>query len=638
MANLLSLNGDFRFIHKEISSRSQRSAESVQRLSSGNRLSRASTDIVATSVSTTLQARVSSLRAAQNNVAQAASLLDVADGALANMQDALVRMSALSTQANSGVLTRNERAMLDIEFQTLKDEISTIANQTEFNGRKLFVQESGGIETITTGSDFTPQGLADNVVWFDASDASTLLDGNGVAANEAGFTGQIATWTDKSGNSNDISQGNAAERPVYVAGGQNGNGVVRFDGNNDRLPGTANTSSSSLSTFMVFTRTGGGGSREAIWEFGSNGEGSRNAVFLFGSNPRYYDTAPTGGIFPALGQNLTYNQFSVLSTTQQGNDLDGYLDGNQALNVSGPNYQRQPTTNFVLGDDSTSGDEIHGDIAEFIAFDRSLAEGERQLVESYLADKWDLNLAPAHPLANSAPRIEGDVFSNPASTEEGTIIGGFISQLGNVDINYRITGGNDDNAFTIDTSSGDILINDAKALQKGEGFYDLDIEADVAGVTLELSASIRLSEASTLSFQIGNDASNQLSIDFGDINLETMFGEGNTGLNIATQENATEAFELLKQAQSVIAERRAYGGSLRARTDVIASGLDTARTNQDAARGQLADTDIAAEATERSLNEAGLQMAINMGARANELYETIANATFSRLDDYTNLA
>ncbi|MBN66200.1 MAG: hypothetical protein CMM94_01350, partial [Rickettsiales bacterium] len=104
------------------------------------------------------------------------------------------------------------------------------------------------------------------------------------------------------------------------------------------------------------------------------------------------------------------------------------------------------------------------------------------------------------------------------------------------------------------------------------------------------------------------------------------------------QENATEAFELLKQAQSVIAERRAYGGSLRARTDVIASGLDTARTNQDAARGQLADTDIAAEATERSLNEAGLQMAINMGARANELYETIANATFSRLDDYTNLA
>lgn len=113
------------------------SAASLSKLAAGSRIVKASDDAASLAVGTKLRADVTALNVAQVNAGQASSLLQVADGAMAQTVDVLLRMKALATQAQSGSLSDQERGFLDLEFQQLGDHIDSIAEQTKFSGRKL---------------------------------------------------------------------------------------------------------------------------------------------------------------------------------------------------------------------------------------------------------------------------------------------------------------------------------------------------------------------------------------------------------------------------------------------------------------------------------------------------------------------
>ncbi len=140
----------------EKSNRSQQS--SLARLSSGNAISQASVDVSALSQAISLQSQVSNLRTASVNIAQASSLLQVADGGFEEIGQALERLSALSVQANSGALSDDARKGLQKEADALFSEINRIASQTTFNGVSLLdgslsqVDEQGAIKVQTGAS------------------------------------------------------------------------------------------------------------------------------------------------------------------------------------------------------------------------------------------------------------------------------------------------------------------------------------------------------------------------------------------------------------------------------------------------------------------------------------------------------
>ena len=136
------------------------SASSLAKLSSGSRIVRASDDAASLAVGTKLKADVTALKQASINASQASSLLQVADGGLAQTVDILMRMKALSVQAQSGSVSDNERGFLDKEFQALANQINAIADQTKFNGTELLggdlattFNDGGGAETRTAGID-----------------------------------------------------------------------------------------------------------------------------------------------------------------------------------------------------------------------------------------------------------------------------------------------------------------------------------------------------------------------------------------------------------------------------------------------------------------------------------------------------
>lgn len=141
------------------------------RLSSGYRVTRAADDVAAYAIGSRIRTENAALRQATQNVSRATSDLQIADGVMARQQDLLTRMKVLAVNASSDHLGDSERALLDVEFQALKNEACRIANDTEVNGRHItgsncnsiipFEDFSMDFVLATRNPDFATEGQSD---------------------------------------------------------------------------------------------------------------------------------------------------------------------------------------------------------------------------------------------------------------------------------------------------------------------------------------------------------------------------------------------------------------------------------------------------------------------------------------------
>ena len=118
---------------------------SVDRLSSGLRITRAADDAAGLGVSESLRADIASLKVATRNANNGIGLMQVAEGAYGTISNLFVRMRELATQSASGTLGDAERALLSVEFEALRDEITRLYKRTEFNGINPLAAPSGGV-------------------------------------------------------------------------------------------------------------------------------------------------------------------------------------------------------------------------------------------------------------------------------------------------------------------------------------------------------------------------------------------------------------------------------------------------------------------------------------------------------------
>ena len=137
MAIRINTNVDSVFAQKNLA-RTQRSMRgSMQKLSSGLRITKAADDAAAMGVSEKMRAQITSLKMAQRNTNDGISMIQTAEGALDETADILNRMRELAVESASEVLQATERAYLQTEFTALQGEIERIADSTEFNGLNL---------------------------------------------------------------------------------------------------------------------------------------------------------------------------------------------------------------------------------------------------------------------------------------------------------------------------------------------------------------------------------------------------------------------------------------------------------------------------------------------------------------------
>ncbi len=253
--------------------------------------------------------------------------------------------------------------------------------------------------------------LAGQVLWLDAADATTILDADGdnadtgTGGNNDGFSGTVSTWVDKSSSNFDVTATGTAT-PQYGADTRNGLDVLTFDGVDDRMSNmSAVVSGSAYTTFLVYTRTSTTG-REAVFEMGQNPD--RNALFIgeVGSKYGYY----MNGSFYNSASDYTPGKYDLASIVQAGTIAVIDIDSTNQILVS--TTSRTTTTGLFVGDDSTSGDFLQGQIAEVIVYNRTLNALEVHDVENYLATKWGLTIPNNDPTISTNTGTTVDEASN----------------------------------------------------------------------------------------------------------------------------------------------------------------------------------------------------------------------------------
>lgn len=187
--NLTSLNAQ-----RILGINNDRLAQSIERISSGLRINRASDDPGGLAIADSLRSDIRVLRQGLRNLNDGVSLINVADAGMSQQADILIRMRELAEQSATGTLTQAERDNLEVEFVQLRNEIDRISSATAFNGQTLL---DGSLEAgagppivIQFGLDNTANSQLD----LNAEADIRELDAAGPILNIAGLT--IATQTD----------------------------------------------------------------------------------------------------------------------------------------------------------------------------------------------------------------------------------------------------------------------------------------------------------------------------------------------------------------------------------------------------------------------------------------------------------
>lgn len=163
---------------RALSQTKSRMDSNLRKLSTGERVTRASDDAAGLAISEKLKSQIRSLRQAKRNADDGISLIQTSEGALSEISSIITRLRELSIQAASDTVGNQERQFSDIEFQQLKEEVERIARSTAFNGTNL-LNGTGGKLDIQIGlynNQFNDR------ISYDATKNDATLASLGIAA------------------------------------------------------------------------------------------------------------------------------------------------------------------------------------------------------------------------------------------------------------------------------------------------------------------------------------------------------------------------------------------------------------------------------------------------------------------------
>ena len=161
-------------------------SQAMERLSTGQRINSASDDAAGLAIASRMTSQVNGLNMAVRNANDAISMVQTADGALVEVSNMLQRMRELSVQAASETNGSTDLTALNTEYEALREEITRIAVNTQFNGAAVFGQAANSTKAFQVGAN--------------ASQTISVVFGNFNAGAEAGNAG-LAGNTDSTASS-----------------------------------------------------------------------------------------------------------------------------------------------------------------------------------------------------------------------------------------------------------------------------------------------------------------------------------------------------------------------------------------------------------------------------------------------------
>jgi len=137
--NIAALN-----TYRQLSTANNAQSKSMEKLSSGLRINRAGDDAAGLAISEKMRAQIRGLDMAAKNAQDGISLIQTAEGALSETHSILQRMRELAVQSANDTNTETDRAELQKEVDQLAEELTRIAENTEFNTQNLLGKDGNG--------------------------------------------------------------------------------------------------------------------------------------------------------------------------------------------------------------------------------------------------------------------------------------------------------------------------------------------------------------------------------------------------------------------------------------------------------------------------------------------------------------
>jgi len=146
-------------------------SKSLERLSTGLRINRASDDAAGLGVSENLRTQVKGTAQAIRNSQDGIAAITIAEGSANEISAILQRMRELAVQSSNDTLTSTERSYTNQEYGQLIEEIDRIASVTNYNGMKL-ISSTGNNANERFGIGGT--GGTGSALWIDANESYGL--------------------------------------------------------------------------------------------------------------------------------------------------------------------------------------------------------------------------------------------------------------------------------------------------------------------------------------------------------------------------------------------------------------------------------------------------------------------------------
>lgn len=159
----ITYNASAMFANNALTRNDNKLEESLARLSSGLKVVKPKDDPSGLAMSKRMNAQIEGINKATQNAGDGVSIIEIADGTLSEVHSMIQRMNELSVKAATGVLTDDDRRLINDEVDQLKAEITRIAKDTEFNGQSI-LDGSFDLRGYTSDNNVKVAYYGDNVL------------------------------------------------------------------------------------------------------------------------------------------------------------------------------------------------------------------------------------------------------------------------------------------------------------------------------------------------------------------------------------------------------------------------------------------------------------------------------------------
>jgi prepilin-type N-terminal cleavage/methylation domain-containing protein len=228
------------------------------------------------------------------------------------------------------------------------------------------------------------------VMWLETTmDNSLTSTTNGNVAEDGD---SISGWNDQNTQDtvkNNATQGISINQPKYIVNGINSLPAIYFNGTNSFLNVSGNiVANPTYSIIMVVERTASTSGPTLGGNFGNRG-------IMVG-----YTGSTSAIIHDGTGGGSDWSSYTIPAYTSPVAAITTFTydtSRNTTLYINGTSYGAQNRviyaypSGYYIGSNANGYSLYTGYIGEIIIFNRTLKNSERQIIESYLAKKWEIN-------------------------------------------------------------------------------------------------------------------------------------------------------------------------------------------------------------------------------------------------------